>query len=391
MPSSNLKEATDLLGELVACASVNPTGRDPEMAPYGEGRLVRLLANKLEGWGADIRIQEVAPGRPNLIAHWPGIDASRSIMFEAHSDTVPVDDMIIPPFDPVVRDGKLYGRGSVDTKGPMVAMLLGIKRFLDSGEKPPVSLYFCSACDEEMGASGARALIGDDFKPDLAIVGEPTDLCICHAHKGTLRWHIETHGVAVHSSAPERGVNAIHHMGLLVDMLQTTFTESLKNKSHPLLGHATISVGTIQGGTQVNVVPARCAIDVDRRLLPGEDRASATRDLRTALDALQKTILNFDYSCEETQYYDPFEVATDSAPCELVAAACRESLGDATFVTAPWSANAGVFATAGVPCVLFGPGSIHQAHTKDEYIELDQVIRAIDVLTATIRQSGSFS
>ena len=377
-----------LLSRLVACPSVNPHGRDPHTAPYGEERLVALLDELTQAWGAETRAPEVVPGRPNFIAHWPGADPSRAIMFEAHSDTVPGDDMAIPPFKPEVRDGRLYGRGACDTKGPMAAMLLGIRRFLDGGAPPPVSVYFCSTCDEEMGARGARGLIASDFKPDLAIVGEPTDLSICHAHKGTLRWNIRTRGVAVHSSAPERGVNAVHHMARIVDRIHTDVAQTLRGRTHPLLGHATIGVGIIRGGTQVNVVPAACEIDVDRRLLPGEDRAEAQRELRAALDALRDELPDLDYTCEETQYYDPFEVSVDSEPCRLVAAACRATIGEPLFTTAPWSANAGVFAAAGVPCVLFGPGSIRQAHTKDEFIELDQVEKAAGVVAAIVRGSG---
>ncbi len=377
-----------LLSELVVCPSVNPSDRKDLQPPYGEGPLAELLAVRLRAWGAEVTLREVVPGRPNVIARFEGADPSRSLMLEAHSDTVQGSDMTIPPFEPAVRAGRLYGRGSCDTKGPMAAMLLGIRRVLDEDGRMPVTVYFVSTCDEEQGARGARALISKDFRPDLAVVGEPTDLAICHAHKGTLRWSIRTHGVAVHSSAPQRGVNAIYHMARVIELIEREVAPGLRGKRHPLLGEATISVGVIRGGTQSNVVPAECTIEIDRRMLPGESREEVTEAMRVRLEALKASIPIFSYDIEALQYYEPMEVSTDSIPCRLMAEACTRVLGAAQFVTAPWSANAGVFAALGVPCVLFGPGSIKQAHTKDEFIELGEVEKAVDVYAELIRQCG---
>lgn len=378
-----------LLSELVACPSVNPAERKTFRAPYGEGALADLLAARLRSWGAQVELREVVPGRPNVIACFEGKDTSRSLMLEAHSDTVQASDMTIPPFAPTVRNGRLYGRGACDTKGPMAAMLQGLRQVLDADGQPPVTVYFVSTCDEEQGARGARALIQKDFRPDWAVVGEPTDLAICHAHKGTLRWAIETQGVAVHSSAPTRGVNAIYHMTRVIDMIEREIAPSLRSRQHALLGEATISVGVIRGGTQSNVVPAACMIEIDRRLLPGESAEAITAAMRGQLDALKAKTPTFAYTLQALQHYEPLEVPTDSAACRLAAEACGRVLPAAKFVTAPWSSNAGVFAALGVPCVLFGPGSIQQAHTKDEYIDLRELEQAVDVYAAIIRQCAS--
>lgn len=388
-PPSPAADVSALLARLVACPSVNPGDRCPIEPPYGEGPLAALLADLLRGWGAEVRVWEIAPGRPNLVATFRGADPARSLMFEAHTDTVQVSDMTIAPFTPEVRDGRLFGRGATDTKGSMAAMLLGIRRVLDEDGRMPVTVHVASACDEELGARGARQLIGNGFRPDVAVVGEPTDLAICHAHKGTMRWCIRTRGVAVHSSAPDRGVNAIYHMARVIRLIESEVVPMLHTRRHPLLGEATISVGTIQGGTQPNVVPAACTIEVDRRLLPNEDREAVTADLRARLERLKAEEPRLQVDVEATQYYEPLDVALDSAPCRLAAVACTRALGEARFVTAPWASNAGVFAAVGIPCVLFGPGSIRQAHTKDEFIELAEVARAVDVYAAMIRAAGA--
>lgn len=379
-----------LVSALVACPSVNPAGRSSVDPPYGEGRMADLLESLLSGWGATVERQEVAPGRPNVIARFAGARPGPLLLFEAHMDTVPVVDMSIPPFTPTVREGRLYGRGACDTKGPMAAMLMAIRRVLDEDGGLPVPLMFAGACDEEMGASGSRALAAlPGLRPRLAVVAEPTDLAIIHAHKGTIRWRIATHGVAAHSSAPERGVNAIYHMVRVISMIEAEMISRVGVHRHPLLGSATISVGTIQGGTQANVVPAACAIDVDRRLLPGETPEAATVEMRAQLDALAQRTPGLNCTLETLQFYEPFEMAQDAAPCRIVAAACQRVLGGVQFATAPWSADAGVMAATGMPCVLIGPGSIRQAHTHDEFIEIAELERGVDVYAAIIREMAT--
>jgi acetylornithine deacetylase/succinyl-diaminopimelate desuccinylase family protein len=386
MPSfPSLKEATAMLAGLVACPSVNPRGKPPSDQTEGEARLAALMAETLRAWGASVEISEVSPGRPNLVARWKGRNSARTLMFEAHSDTVPVDGMTVPPFQPEVREGRLFGRGSCDTKGSMAAMLLAIRAVTGSGP-PPVDLVFASTCDEEMGATGARRLMDSGLRPDAAVVGEPTDLDIVNAHKGTVRVRIITRGVAAHSSAPERGVNAISHMRRVLDVIDEKIAPDLARRApHPRLGRPTVSVGVIRGGSQVNVVPSHCRIEVDRRTLPSESREEVIAAYKRELDALGAEDGRFECDLEETQFYPPFEEPEDSAVSRLVAASCRTVLGKADFTGAPWSANAGVFKAAGVPCVLFGPGSAREAHTKDEYVEMEQVLKASGVYGEIIR------
>ena len=330
-----------------------------------EEEQVAFLARLLESWGARITVQEVAPGRPNLIATFPGRDPSRSLMLEAHSDTVGGD----APFVASVRDGRLYGRGACDTKASIVAMVLGLRAVLDRDGQPPVTAHFVSTCNEEHGATGAHALVAGGFRADMAVVGEPTELKIVHAHKGALRLKLGTTGVAAHSADPARGVNAIYKMRCVLDNLEH-FAAPVR---HSVLGSPTVSVGTIRGGTQVNVVPAECEIEVDCRLVPGQSREEVVRALVAGLDV----------QCEVTEYYPPLE----EDPGSLVAHLLAQALPVAVLATAAYATNAGVFKAAGIPCVVFGPGSIQQAHTRDEFVELAQVELAARVFAELIRRS----
>lgn len=375
--SAEHRAAADLLARLVQCPSVNPIDGVPD-EQHGEGRMAALLKDLLEPWGATVEVQEVLPGRPNVLAKFRGADSTRSLMFEAHSDTVSVDGMTTPPFGGKVEEGRLYGRGACDDKGSLAAMLIGIRRYLDAGAPPPVDVWLVSTCDEEIGAAGARAL---RIRPDLAIVGEPTELKIFSAHKGALRWRVTTRGRTAHSATPERGANAIVAMGRIIDRLTGPFAAALAARPHPRLGAPTFSIGTIRGGTQLNVVPDRCEIGIDRRLVPGETAAAATAELREALAVLGVEI-------EELNQYPAFEQPEDSAVARIAAAGCREAFGEAVFGVAPWCSNAGIFKAAGIPCVLFGPGSTAQAHAPDEFIDLDQVVRAARAYAAMIEAAG---
>ena len=379
------RELVDLLSQLVACPSVNPGGSPPSGPPFGEGQMAELLRGILAGWGADVAVDEVSPGRYNVVARIAGRDPARSLMFEAHSDTVQVGDMTIPPFEPAVKEGKLYGRGSCDTKGGMAAMLAAIRTVLDEEGQPPADLFFVSTCNEEAGGTGAHALTKGGFRPDAAVVAEPTDLAIVNAHKGIVRWRIVTHGVAAHSSMPGSGVNAISMMQKAIERIDGPVTEALRHRHHPLLGEPAICVGTIRGGTQVNIVPSSCAIEVDRRLLPSETREGAAEEVIRELAALKENEEGFDYTFEESAWYPPLEEDPEGPIARCVARACEKVLGKSTFTVAPWGANTGIFKEAGIPCVLFGPGSIRQAHTSDEYVELEQVAKAAQVYAEIIR------
>lgn len=379
---------SQLLCDLVACPSVNPGGLANLEYPYGEARIATFLQDLLTGWGAQMEIREVLPGRPNLIARFEGKSKGPVLMLEAHADTVAVDRMTIPPFEPAIRNGRLYGRGSCDTKGSIAAMLRGIRKVLDSQGRPPCPIVFVSTCDEEQGARGAARLMEEGFRPDFAIVGEPTELAIVQAHKGAVRWRVRTLGVSGHSSNPSGGVNAISLMRRALDVLEGPFVRELHSAIHPRLGGPTLSVGTIQGGNQVNIIPDCCEIQVDRRMIPGEEAHRLTELLRARLETLTSEDSHFRYELEEYEHYPAFEQDLDHPFAFRFQEVLQEMQGEARIDAAPWCANAGFFNQAGIPCLVFGPGSIRQAHTAEEYVELSQVERASEILAEFILRFG---
>jgi len=375
-----------LLTELVQCPSVSPGTGPVTGPPFGEERFAGLLADKVAALGGEAQLRLVEPERPNFIGTFAGRDTTRSLMLEAHADTVSVEGMTVEPFAATVRDGKLYGRGSCDTKGSMAAMLLAIEEIVAVDGQVPVTVYLVATCGEEITGSGAKALVAEGFTVDAAIIGEPTDLAVIHASKGSGRFRVETLGKAAHSSTPADGVNAINHMAGVLAAIEDRVAPAFAALTHPVLGSPTISVGTIRGGVQVNIVPDRCIIDVDTRLIPGQSPDDAAAMLRETLEDLARSRGDFQYVLHECPAYPPFSVdPTDPLPA-LLADACRDAGGRAQFKGAPWASNAGVFDGAGIPTVLFGPGSITQAHTSDEFIEIDQVVQAAKVYAAAIRR-----
>ena len=234
-------------------------------------------------------------------------------------------------------------------------------------------IIFAGLIDEEDGQRGSRALAASGLKADLAIVGEPTELKIVTAHKGSLWLRFETRGKAAHGSRPDLGENAIHEMARVVNVMETDYAGQLRHRHHPLLGHPTISVGTISGGTQANVVPDQCVITADRRTLPGETEQSVRRELQQLMRTknLSATIDNFKGASGlslETDFRLP------------IVQQFFDALGQKKAAGVDYFCDAAVLSQAGIPSVVFGPGNIAQAHTSDEWIS----VRSMDQATAML-------
>jgi acetylornithine deacetylase len=325
------------------------------------------------GLGGRAQVAEVLPGRVNFLATFPGRDPARSILFEAHGDTVGGD----VPVRLDVASGRLHGRGTCDTKGALSSMLFALQQALAGGRRLPVTVHLASTCKEETGCEGVRALLASGLRADMAVVGEPTNLSVIRAHKGAWRCRIVTRGKAVHSSDPARGANAIYGMRRVLEQLEGHYPAALAQLADPLLGAPTMSVGLIRGGTAVNVVPDRCEIEVDWRLVPGQTGDALLEDLRRRLPGCE---------IEPCESYPPFREPDDAPVVQLAARACAAVLGrPAVLGAVPWAANAGFFREAGIPSVLVGPGDIAQAHTTAEFVDLQQVAQAAEIYRQMIR------
>ncbi len=372
-------DPTRLLSDLVACASVNPGEHAHTAPPYGEAGMADYLATWLQQRGGEVHHQAVLPGRPNVWGRFPGRDASRTVLLDAHTDTVSHDGMIIDPFAPTVREGRLYGRGACDTKGPMAAMLLALEAAID-GEGLACNVIFAGTCDEEHDATGAKALLQAGLAVDFAVIAEPTELQLVTRHKGVVRAQIDLHGKAAHSSVPQQGHNAIYAAARVVTALEQLNATLDTTPADAQLGPATLAVTMVEGGTAMNIVPERCRLQVDRRLLPDEELAQV-QAATTAIVAQALSHLPADgWSLTWSHYYPPLECLDATAERDRLALALRTETGAATQRAVTYCTNGGFYAAAGIPSVVFGPGSIAHAHTKDESIELAEVVVAANVL-----------
>jgi len=333
------------------------------------------MADKVESilreLGAVVEHWDVYPGRPNVTGYFD-FGAAETIVFDVHMDTVPVEGMTVPPFGAEVREGKLYGRGACDVKGPMAAMLCAIDRFKKSGATVRYNILFAAVCDEESGFGGVTSFVHRLEKKELppvaaAIVAEPTLLNPVAAHKGVARWTISTTGVAAHSSTPHLGSNAIYTMAPVIQALEVYAGELLDRTPHPTLGTPTLSVGVIHGGSAVNIVPEHCEIQVDRRLIPGETLASAEAELVRVLEGFAVSVSSPIVAAP------PMETYADGPLVQSVLAAATAVGATPGVEYANYCTDGSFYPQIDVPVVVFGPGSIAQAHTKDEWISLEQL------------------
>ena len=366
-----MSDLIQTLASLVRLNTVNPAYQDGGT----EANALPFLRRFFEARGLETTEQEVFPGRNNLLARLPG-QSRRRLVLEAHTDTVSVKGMTIPPFEPTLSHGRLYGRGSVDDKAGLAAMMHAVASIRADGIVPPCEVLLCAVVDEEFSYRGVVRLC-EGLDADAAIVAEPTELRVVIASKGVLRFRISTTGKAAHSAKPHLGNNAISHMARLVLALEDE-NRRLEETSHPLLGSPTVNVGVISGGVQVNLVPNHCTIEIDRRLLPGETAPVVLGSYQQTLDRLRDQHPGFQANIESPPLL--VDEALDTPAGATVVQTAQQvlrTLGLADSVCGvPFGSDASKLSRAGIPTILFGPGSIDQAHSVDEYVELAQVEKA---------------
>ncbi len=379
---------TRLLSDLVAIPSVNPMGRGLSGPGFLEGGMSDYLEGWFRGLGVEVERRPIAPGRDNVLARYEAPEGRRTVLFDVHQDTVPTDGMTIPPFQPVVRDGRLHGRGACDIKGGMAAMLTAFARLVRDRPAGSASVILACTVDEEFTHVGSSALARAGLGADLAIVAEPTSLDLVDRHKGAIRWKVRAHGVACHSSTPGLGDNAIYRMARVVSALAEYADELARSTPDPVLGPPSLSVGRIEGGTSVNVVPDGCEVDVDRRVIPGErpeDCPGRVRDyLRDRLGDLGRIEFLPPWVNMPPLVPGPGEPFLPALKNSIARVVGREP----RVLGVPYGTDAGPLGEAGLPCFVFGPGHIDQAHTKDEWVELDQVRLAAEAYFEMARGLG---
>jgi len=366
--------AIRLLRDLVAIDSVNPS-----LVPgaAGEAAIAAAIAHHLRGIGLDVEIQEAAPGRPNVIGVLEGRRKGQSLMLCGHVDTVGVEGMTAP-FDPVERDGRLYGRGSQDMKGGVAAMIDAARTIaaegLDAGR-----LIVAAVVDEEYASLGADALV-TRWRADGAVVTEPTDLRIAIGHKGFAWFEVVTRGRAAHGSRPREGRDAILRMGRVLHALEALDRRLQAAPAHPLMGTASLHASLIGGGRELSSYPDHCWLRLERRTVTGESDAQVLAEVQDLLADLTRSDPEFEASVTPLFARPSYEVpASHGLPQAL-----RAALDDQDFIGMSFWTDAAVLGDAGIPSVLFGPGGAG-LHSVEEYVEIADVLRCRDTLAGLAR------
>lgn len=360
----------DLLRAYVATPSVNPMGRSDIPDSYtGERRYAELVQAQLRAIGLDAVL--VGEGeRRSVVAEACAAGARETVLIASHLDTVPVDGMEIDPFDPQVSDGRLYGRGSCDTKAGMAALVDALAQVLARGTLRR-NVIVVGEADEELASVGVRDVLAHlgGRRPDWALATEPTELRVVTHHKGIAVARLEARGIACHSSDPGAGRSAIVALARAVLALGDLH-EALAGRRDPMLGPGTCSVGVIGGGKAPNVVPDAAWLLMDRRLLPGETVEQVQREIEAALAgaAVQDVRVT---ACVLGK--PPLGTDPGSAPVRACQSALRACGLPSDPGTVAFGTDAALFAGAGIPGVVLGPGSVAQAHTAREFVEVAQV------------------
>jgi acetylornithine deacetylase len=375
---TNRTVITDLLAQLVAIDSVNPS-----LVPggAGEARIAAFVAGWLTDRGLEVTVDEPLPGRPSVVGVARGTGGGPSLMLNAHMDTVTVEGMDCP-HEPVVRDGRLYGRGAYDMKGGLAAIMVAGAAATTAGLSGDVIVS--AVADEEHSSEGVQSVLRR-WRADASIVTEPTELCACVAHKGFVWAELETRGRAAHGSRADLGVDAIVGMAPAlagVPPLQTR----LDAHAHPLLGSGSLHASLISGGQELSSYPERCTLEIERRTLPGESAADVERELHELLALAREAEPRLGTELRMGLVREPFEVDPSADIVATLRAAAAPTLGAEPEIVGhkAWM-DAAFIAAAGIPTVVFGPTG-EGAHAIEEYVELESVQQVAEIVIETARR-----
>ncbi len=368
-----------LLRDLVAIDSVNPSLAS---GGAGEAAVAERIALALGEAGLDVQVTEASPGRPNVVGVLDGRAPGRSLMLCGHMDTVGVEGLTAP-FDPVERDGRLYGRGAQDMKSGLAAMIDAAARVAAGGGLETGRLVVAAVADEEYASVGADALVRDHMAAG-AVVTEPTNLAVATGHKGFEWVEVETRGRAAHGSRPTDGRDAILCMGRVLTRLEAINARLMMGPRHPRLGTASLHASTIGGGRELSVYPDRCRLRFERRTLMGEPPDVGLTEMRAALDELAKEDTEFEASASQLFSRPAYEIPDDHPVCRALVQVLRGRGRDAEPTGMSFWTDAAILGRAGTPAVLFGPSGAG-LHGTEEYVEIESVLVCRDVLVDLAR------
>lgn len=374
-------------GDAVALARalIQIDSRNPTLAPDspGEADCARALASVLDDWGFAVEMTESVPGRPNVVARLGPGDAP-ALMLNGHLDVVGVEGMIHEPFAAEVRDNRIYGRGSADMKGGLAAMCAAAVSGASSRTRRQIII--AAVVDEEYESLGMRALLASGVRADAAIIGEPTRLAICPAHRGFAWLDVSLRGRAAHGSRYDIGVDAITHAGLLLAELEQLERTRESGPRHPLLGRASLHASRIRGGVGMSTYPEECDLAIERRTLPGESGENAMQEITDACERVKARRPDFDARVTLSTAQLPSDVPPDAPIVKRLRGALeRENMPVKIEGLSAWT-DAALLNEAGIPAICFGPGDIALAHAAEEFVPVEDIELATRALTRIVRE-----
>ena len=367
------------LSAMIRCASVNTFGSPSDLG--AEAAMADLFEAQLRSLDLEVGSHDVIEGRRNVWGTLKGIGTGPTILLAGHMDTVGVDGYA-HPFEPSLKDGNIYGRGSCDMKAGLAAYLEVVRHLQRTGTTLSGDLIIAGVIDEEHAMTGSRHFGLYGPKVDCAIVAEPTLLQISTAHKGQMLTTIRTKGLAAHSSMPSKGRNAVYHMGAVLAALQDYADDVSSRVPDAICGAPSFSVGVIRGGDNACSVPDFCEIDVDRRMIPGETSADVMNELHKVMARAKAAVPDLDYQIG-IPFLDlpPLDTKSDALVTASVMAACKAVTGHAEVSVFPGSTDAPNF---GCPTVICGPGDLVQCHSLNEYVAIDQIEDAVRIYSHAV-------
>ena len=377
--ASPLAEHVRLLSDLVSLDSVNP---DLVPGGHGEGEIAAYVANWLSRAGLDVEIDEAATQRPSVVATARGTGGGRSLMLNAHLDTVGVAGME-NPFHPRIEGSRLFGRGAYDMKGSLAAIMLAGATVGRKALRGDVILT--AVCDEEYASIGTASVL-KRWRADAAIVTEPTGLDVCVAHKGFVWFDVVSQGAAAHGSKPDLGVDAIVKMGRILTGLDALGRGLRSGPAHPLLGAGSVHASLISGGQELSSYPERCTVSIERRTVPGESAGAAEAEIRHIMDSAIAGDPSAKFALVRGLHRPPFEISPEAEIVRILQRRAAAHLGrePRIYGDTPWM-DAALTSAAGIPTVVFGPGGAG-AHALIEWSDLDQVRAAADILISVVSE-----
>lgn len=354
--------------------------RNPDLVPGGPGEaaVAAHLAEVLSEWGFAVSVQEVAPGRSNVLARI-GPSGKTPLILNGHLDVVGTENMVHEPFAPDIRGERIYGRGSTDMKSGIASMCVAAARAATRGALSS-EIIIAAVCDEEFASLGTRTLLANGLQASGAIVTEPTRLAVCTGHRGFAWIRIDFAGHAAHGSRYDIGVDAIMHAGLLLTAMDRFDRNNFSLRAHPLLGRPSVHASMIEGGSGWSTYPESCALRIERRTVPGETGESVKAEFELMCREIQRERSDFHANVTLELYQPASDLAVDAPLTLAIASALEKELLPAPIEGLSCWTDAALFNAAGIPALCFGPGDIALAHSAEEWVTLSDIHHATAVL-----------